>query len=247
MRIISWNCNGALRKKIDEVDRLDADIIVIQECENPEHSTKSYREWAGDFLWVGKNKNKGLGVFSKNGHSLSKLNWTGEYKQPINHPKHIWPSEKLESFLPCLIDNEIPLLAVWTKKADSPNFGYIGQLWMYLQIHRSKLGAEKQIVCGDLNSNSIWDSWDRWWNHSDVISEFDQLGLKSVYHFQNNEDQGEETQPSFFLQRKLEKTYHIDYFFMNEKYLSKTELSILDKEMWLKLSDHLPLVLNVVF
>jgi hypothetical protein len=31
------------------------------------------------------------------------------------------------------------LLAVWTHRNNSPNFGYIGQLWKYLQVNKDKL------------------------------------------------------------------------------------------------------------
>jgi len=33
MRIVSWNCQGGLRKKIEPVLDLTSDILVIQECE----------------------------------------------------------------------------------------------------------------------------------------------------------------------------------------------------------------------
>ena len=36
MKIISWNCNGALRNKYDFLTNLEWDILIIQECENPE-------------------------------------------------------------------------------------------------------------------------------------------------------------------------------------------------------------------
>jgi len=245
MKIISWNCNGALRKKFHELNRFDADILVIQECENPEHSSEEYRQWAGNYLWIGKNKNRGLAVFSKKGHLLTKLHWTGEYKHLPHRTDHVWTSEKLESFLPCLIDGEIPLLAVWTKKADSPNFGYIGQFWMYLQIHREKLRGAEQIICGDFNSNAIWDSWDRWWNHSDVVRELSEIGLESVYHVQTGENEGEESVPTFYLQRKLEKSYHIDYFFVNQVNLKRSTIELLPHDYWLKLSDHIPLMLEI--
>ena len=38
MKIISWNCNGALWKKFNLLEKLDADILVIQECEDPRRS-----------------------------------------------------------------------------------------------------------------------------------------------------------------------------------------------------------------
>ena len=36
MRIISWNCGGGYRKKIDRILELNPDIAVIQECESVE-------------------------------------------------------------------------------------------------------------------------------------------------------------------------------------------------------------------
>jgi exonuclease III len=63
MKIVSWNCNGALRKKLHALRGLDADVYIVQECEDPSKTTDSeYAEWASNSLWTGNNKNKGLGV-----------------------------------------------------------------------------------------------------------------------------------------------------------------------------------------
>ncbi len=62
MKIISWNCNGALRKKFQHVADLNADIYIIQECEDPTKANHTaYSKWANNHLWIGDNKNKGIG------------------------------------------------------------------------------------------------------------------------------------------------------------------------------------------
>lgn len=40
MKIISWNCRGKFREKYAVLEKMDADIYVIQECENPEKYKK---------------------------------------------------------------------------------------------------------------------------------------------------------------------------------------------------------------
>lgn len=238
MKIVTWNCNGAFRKKYHLIDELNADILVIQECENPNESIKEYKNWANDnYLWIGNNKNKGLGIFVRKNHSVELLNWSD-----INTN---YKNEKLESFLPCKINNSFILLAVWTKHANSEVFGYIGQFWKYLQLHKNKISKDNIIIVGDFNSNSIWDKWDRWWNHSDVIKELEEINIKSLYHTLNNEEQGKEIVPTFYLQRNIKKVYHIDYIFTSTDLINNATLKILGKEKWLKISDHIPIVSEI--
>lgn len=248
MKIVSWNCNGALRNKIKRLDDMNADILVIQECENPETSNDHFKNWAGTYLWKGKNKSKGIGIFARNGHQLTTLDWSGEFDFRINGVNHrplTWQSQQLELFLPCMINNEIPLLAVWTKQANSKNFGYVGQFWIYLQIHKEQMKHPNQIICGDFNSNTIWDEQDRLWNHSDVIAELKTLGLESLYHTKTNEPQGEEISPTFFHHRKPEKPYHIDYVFMPANKIENTSLKLHSAEDFLEYSDHLPIEFTI--
>ncbi len=63
MKIISWNCNGAFRKKFHLLDKFNADIIIIQECENPDESIEIYKKWSDNFLWIGQNKNYNDSLF----------------------------------------------------------------------------------------------------------------------------------------------------------------------------------------
>lgn len=235
MKIVTWNCNGAFRKKYHLIDELNADILVIQECENPNESTKEYKNWANDnYLWIGNNKNKGLGIFVKNNHFLELLNWSDTNTN--------YKNEKLESFLPCKINNSFILLGVWTKYANSEVFGYIGQFWKYLQLHKNKISKDNIIMVGDFNSNSIWDKWDRWWNHSDVVKELEEINIKSLYHTLNNKEHGKEITPTFYLQKNIKKAYHIDYIFTSIDLMNNATIKILEKEKWLEVSDHIPIV-----
>lgn len=230
MRIVTWNCGGALRRKRTKLDLLDADVLVIQECENPATcADRSYRTWAGQHLWIGTHASRGLGVFARSGVALESV---------------ALDPGPLQLLLPCRVAG-MSLLAVWTKQANSPTFGYIGQLWKWLQQHGQFLRAHPAMLLGDLNSNARWDVWDRWWNHSDVVRELDKLGLSSLYHHHREEAQGMESAPTFFLHRKIERPYHIDYAFLSSMLLDGAGIEIGQPETWLTLSDHMPLVVDL--
>jgi exonuclease III len=231
MRILTWNCNGALRKKFNQLEEFDADIYVVQECENPlETACLEYQAFAENHLWIGDNKNKGVGVFAKPIIQLDKLVWSNKFRD-----------HTVKYFLPCRINDSFDLIAVWTHRNNSPNFGYMGQFWKYLKINLEKF--DNILIAGDFNSNSIWDQWDRWWNHSDVVNILKNKRIESLYHYYLKEEQGKESQPTFYLQRKRDKPYHIDYMFgaywFQEK-LNHIKIEQIDK--WLAISDHLPLV-----
>lgn len=231
MRIVSWNCNGALRKKLPALRQLDADLCIVQECEDPARCpSHEYQAWAQNYLWAGANKNRGLGIFAKSGIKLEAV--------PLD-------TAPLELFLPCKVNGSISLLATWTREANSPTFGYIGQLWKFLQKHENFLNTELAALIGDLNSNACWDVWDRWWNHSDVVHQLSGIGLHSLYHHAHNEAQGAESKPTFYMYRNTAKPYHIDYAFLSAKLLHGAKCEIGSPVTWLEFSDHMPLVLNI--
>ena len=234
MKILTWNCNGALRNKFHLLDKFDGDILVIQECENPSETKDSnYKNWAENHLWIGDSKNKGIGIFAKKNIKLSQLSWSNTYKD-----------HTVKYFLPFTVNEKITFLGIWTHKNNSPNFGYIGQLWKYIQINKSKL--ENSILIGDFNSNKKWDEWDRWWNHSDVVRELSEIGLVSLYHHFTNEEQGKESNPTFYLQKNINKPYHIDYCFA-PKNLAKDilDLKVGDFNDWKTYSDHTPIIIEI--
>ncbi|MEQ9376069.1 MAG: endonuclease/exonuclease/phosphatase family protein [Imperialibacter sp.] len=232
MKIVTWNCNGAFRRKFEHISKLNADIYIIQECEDPNQSNHSgYMEWSSNYLWIGDSKNKGLGIFAKPEIEITALDWPNTYRD-----------HSVKYFLPCVVNKEFQLLGVWAHSNKSPNFGYIGQFWKYLQTNFELF--DKIIIAGDFNSNAIWDEWDRWWNHTDVLNSLQEKGIVSLYHLTRGEEQGKEITPTFFLQKKPGEPYHIDYFFASKHFHSPRQFHIEPHEKWIRISDHVPLVLK---
>lgn len=233
MKIVTWNCAGALRRKRAALEALSADVLIVQECESPAGSAdRSYRDWAERHavLWVGQSRHKGLGVFVRPGLRLESV---------------ALDDGGLMHFLPCRVEG-IPLLAVWTKDAPSSDrHGYIGQLWHWLRRHPDFLRETRALLAGDFNSNAIWDRQYPGCSHSDVVRLLESLGLHSLYHRTREELQGQERTPTFFLQRNPAKPYHIDYAFLSACLLEGARIEIGTPADWLALSDHMPLVVDL--
>ena len=75
MKIISWNCNRAFRNKFSIIQKYDADIYVIQECENPKKYPKEFSRFLTNYVWCGENENQGLAVFAKPNVKIEKNDW----------------------------------------------------------------------------------------------------------------------------------------------------------------------------
>lgn len=231
MKIVTWNCNGALRKKFIYLEPFGADIVIIQECENPALTRDAaYREWARNYLWTGDNKHKGLGIFAGGEIRIEKLRWR---------------TSGLKHFIACKVGDDFNMVGTWCHGANLPSFRYIGQLWKYIQMHKAKMSP--CIIAGDFNSNAIWDKPSRCWNHSDVVRELKEFKIESLYHRHNaDEVVGKELRPTFYLYKNLDKPYHLDYIFASHNFISSLKtLSVGKPEEWLKMSDHMPVFCEV--
>jgi len=231
MKVVTWNCNGAFRRKFEPLEVLDADLFVIQECEDPSRSSEEYQSWAGNYLWKGQSKNKGIGIFARKGKSISALDWNDGGN---------------ELFLPARIDDKFDLLAVWTQRGGPKTYGYIAMFGRYLHLNKHRF-APQTLICGDFNSNKIWDKPRREWTHSRCVEELGALGFESLYHLANGEAQGVEAHPTFFLHRHINRPYHIDYLFAHNDRLraESLKLDVGVPDDWLKFSDHMPIVVEL--
>lgn len=218
LKIVSWNACGKFRDKFHLMSTFNADVYVIQECEDPSFCLVSqYQQFTENGFWIGENKNKGLGIFNKSTIPMSALPWE---------------NFGLRNFLPVRIDNSFDLLGVWACKP------YIEEFFIYEKIHHSELN-ENSVIIGDFNSNVCWDNKHGKRNHSEVIKALKERGLESAYHQLRNEVPGQETESTFCLYRKPEKRYHIDYCFCNQSRV--VDFKIYNDMNWLNYSDHFPI------
>lgn len=223
MRIVSWNCNGCFRDKFSTILESDADIYVIQECENPHlRGHAAYKSFARNSYWIGDNPNKGLGIFAKEEILISKRDW---------------PSYCLQWFLPVQVNNSFDLLGVWACKP------YISEYYIYQNINMSRFRSD-MVIIGDFNSNAIWDKEHKVRNHSTVVRELSEIGLASAYHSTTLELQGCESTPTFYQYRHKDKGFHIDHCFVAPSRISNFQ--VLTQPHFSEFSDHQPLCLDLL-
>ena len=111
----------------------------------------------------------------------------------------------------------------------------------------STLAAPKPvIVCGDFNSNKIWDGKRQTHNHSAVVSLLERRGLLSAYHYFFSEPQGQETRPTYYFWHRKTRGYHIDYVFLPRAWASCIQsVTVGHHADWSHHSDHVPLSVDV--
>ena len=234
MRIITWNCQGAFRKKADIILFEKPDILVVPECEHPNKLLfNSGNQRPTDFYWHGISSHKGIGIFSFSDYKIELLD--------IFNPK-------FKYILPLRITGHncsFTFFAIWAMNdKENREARYIGQIWLALNYYADILN-NSTILIGDFNSNKIWDYKGRVGNHTDVVNKLAEKNIFSTYHKYFKEEQGKESQPTFFLQRNENKPYHIDYCFASENLIGKIEnVSIGNYNKWIAYSDHTPLIIN---
>lgn len=222
----------ALHRKAAPLMALAPDIAVIAECASPDVLAARGLDLPG--LWTGDNPNKGLGVFAFNGHRIS-----------AHRPHH----PTLRHLLPVTVDGTYNLLAVWAQNASAgiTRKHQLGPLRRGLTKYRDFLTARPAIVGGDLNNNVHWDRPGWRINHARAVAHLDRLGLKSAYHQVSGEPQGQESCPTHYWRDRTKDgpTYHIDYVFLPPQMLRDFQIGTFEDWTGRKLSDHVPLVVDI--
>lgn len=207
MKIITWNCNMAFRKKVDLLLQYQPDLLIIPECE---HSDKIiFPQSPTSAVWYGDNQHKGLGVFSFGNYKLELLDCH---------------ESSFKTILPIAVSGaniDFTLFAIWANNPQDKGNQYVGQIWKAIQYFEHFIKPERTILAGDFNSNSIWDKPRRIGNHTDLVQKLSLKQIKSVYHHHFGHAHGNELHSTFHLYKSIDKPYHLDYCLVSEDIMLK--------------------------
>jgi exonuclease III len=234
MKLITWNCNMAFRKKADAILRYRPDILILQECEHPDKiDFTKHTQQPKSVLWFGNNPHKGLGIFAYADYGLAV------------HPLY---NEAIKWVVPIVVKDgrkRCTLFAVWAHNPQDPDGQYVTQVWKALQQYQTLIKKTNTLLIGDFNSNTIWDRPKREGNHSTVVAHLLQKNIHSVYHHRYLQIQGSEKHPTFYLYRNQKKPYHLDYCFASSDWMARlTDVTVGSFRTWQKYSDHVPLMVS---
>lgn len=225
----------AYRKKADFILTHKPDILIIPECEHPDKLIFSVDTLQPtQTLWFGKNKNKGLAIFSYGNFKFTVLDVY---------------NEDFKMIIPIAVTGgsiDFNLFAVWAYNLNDKDGKYITQVWKAIDHYDRLIRDNPTIIIGDFNSNTIWDyKKHRLSNHSSVVKALEEKGIFSTYHLHHKQTQGKEEHPTYFMYRHLNRSYHIDYCFASGDLIDKLEnVEIGTHEQWAKHSDHNPLIVS---
>lgn len=230
LRIVTWNCNMAFRRKIEHLLALQPDIAVIPEAERPE-------TWgdigATSILWHGDNRHKGLAVLSFGAWQLeaeAQRDSTIQYVLParVNGP---W---------------QFNLMGVWTKTSPIRGQSYRGQVAAALRAYQDWLGGGPSMLVGDWNSNAVAGEALDGYSHSSVMAELSDLGLVSAYHVHRKERPGYEWHSTWYNHKWEHRGFHIDYCFIPKAWSRRLrKVSVGKLSDWRDHSDHVPLTVDL--
>lgn len=224
MRLATWNCcSGPLAAKRAALETLGADIAVIPE-------SPRIPEVPGAAVWVGANPRKGLAVLAAPPYRISPAEVAAEL------PRYVVP-------LMVSGPETLLLIAIWTQKADK----YVRSIHRAIAACDPLMRAHPTVLLGDFNSNTKWDDdhpMDK--THSALVRLLATMGLTSVYHDHYGEEQGAESQPTYFEFRHEDRPYHIDFCFVPTEWMPMvTNVAVGKHSDWARWSDHMPLTVDL--
>jgi len=231
LRIVTWNCNMALRLKFDRLRSLQPDVAIVQECADPRGAGGTgWRPDCTAFDWIGFNPAKGLGIFTFGDLALAR------------HPSY---SEAYALYLPVTVTGRcrFNLLGVWSADPRRIPEGAINDPLAALHHYRRFIAEGPAVVAGDFNRLPQQISARRGGPGSSVVDLLADAGLTNADYARSDASGQPALRRTHFHQRKFSRGFVVDYIYIpaaEAAHLAAFEVG--DPHDWITWSDHVPLV-----
>ena len=151
----------------------------------------------------------------------------------------------LRYFIPVRINDDFNILCVWTNpNVKNQVIEYPNEITRYYEQHKdSGFFNDEMIICGDFNCDVRLKNKTHGRNVYRMIDNLSDVGLVDTYHYLNDEEQGQESQATFFWLWKLDNPFHLDNVFAAPERVKKFEIG--DAKKWIQLSDHMPIIFEI--
>jgi Endonuclease/Exonuclease/phosphatase family len=226
MRIATWNCyRGDCLARAAELEPLDPDIAVIQECARP-----AAPKVAGRCAWFGANAAHGVGVVARKPFRVRR----GPIDPRLDH-----------SAYPAIVTGPVRfhVLAVWAL----PRPSYVRAMLDALDTYADFLRAAPAIVVGDFNCFAEWRGAPPSKYHVELARRLaDEFGLVSAYHAAPDRDAEALEHPTHYWRWREQHPFHIDYCFVPAAWvpaIRSVHVGGFDEQHWR--SDHRPVVVDL--
>lgn len=237
-RIVVWNCAMSLDAKYEALLALGPDLAVIPECSEPDILRRRAPGFTfRDVEWTGQRSSKGLGVFAFGAFSLRR------------HPS--WDRTR-HIMLPIEVRGpvDLNLLAVWAfnhrvPATVTPNPTTTEDAIRHYAPFLSGSLLAPPLVAGDFNASVVWDKKTNP-AFANLNATLEELRMTSAYHAATEEHLGAESSPTLLWQKKAHQPFHIDYIYIPHVWRdSIRRVHVGRSEDWTRLSDHVPLLLEL--
>jgi hypothetical protein len=200
-----WLPQPRFSRKWRFFERRSPDIAVIPECS--ENSIDVAVKYGLDGRWFGDNPNKGLGIL-------------------VARPWGIVESKESQYkwIVPLRISDPVNflLIAVWASQVGKNlKDNYIVRVHRAVETNPGWFNGQPIVLCGDFNSNAIWDKKRKEGNHSAVVKFLGHRKIVSAYHHFFSEEHGRETRPTHYFWHRKNRGFHIDYLFLSEHWATR--------------------------
>ncbi|WP_162914773.1 endonuclease/exonuclease/phosphatase family protein [Desertibaculum subflavum] len=234
LRLVSWNCAGAIAGKIGALQALRPDVAIIAEAASSDCALlEAKASVSGRPIWAGADNKKGLLIAAFGDWALIPT---------LVHPGREEIVARVGSGSVCL-----NIIALWpVQRKGGPTYTAI--VADAIERHADMIKTGRTILAGDLNA-SVAMAGQAGRNLTGIVNRLSQAGLQSAYHISEAVEHGEEEEPTLYWRRRGSPTdrFHIDFVFAPAQMLSPGCASVGSYTDWVEsgLSDHVPVIADL--